>query len=312
MTTEFIEDRIWPRLTAAARGGKGLALIAVAYLSEGASRRLPLRRGSVVVVNASVDNVKKGSTCPADLLRLQKKGVRVFNVTNLHAKVYVFGRQAFIGSANASETSANRRKEAMVRTTERGVVADARAFVRGLCQEELGPETLASLQKLYRRPKFPGGTRRSRSKATGRVRAEYSPIRLAQLTRGDGYPEGSETAYQAGLRAAKSRRKHRKTHFLDEFRWNNDTIRRGDLVVQVVDEGDGPRLVTPPGSVLNTKRWSNGRSGCTFVYLEVPNLKRVRVNKLAKRLGRGAGKKLRRSGRVGGDLATKLREAWRR
>lgn len=311
MKTEFIDGRIWPYLTAAARGSKGPALVAVAYLSEGASRKLPLKRGSAVVVNASVENVKKGSTCPADLLRLHKKRIRVFNDTNLHAKVYVFGTQAFIGSANVSATSANRLKEAMVRTTERRVVADARDFIRGLCLEELGPETLASLQKLYRRPQFPGGGRRSRSKGTDRVEVEYSPIRLVQLIQKED-PEGSETAYQSGLRVAKSRRKHTKTHSLEVFRWHNDSIRRGESVVQVVAEGDGPSLVTSPGRVLNTKRWSNGRKSCTFVYLEVPNRKRVRVNKLAKRLGRGAGKKLKRSGPLRGELATKLRQAWRR
>ena len=135
MTTEFIEDGIWSRLTKAAKACRGPAVVAVAYFSEEAAALLPIPKGSQLVVDASEATVKCGLTCPADLLRLHKKGVRIFSVQNLHAKVYVFGAQAFIGSANASNSSATRLKEAMLRTTERDAVKAARAFVRELCSD---------------------------------------------------------------------------------------------------------------------------------------------------------------------------------
>lgn len=313
MSTEFIDDSIWHRLRQAAKKCRRPALVAVAYFGRGAAKLLPLRRGSRLVVDASELTVKQGLTCPADLLKLQKRGVRIFSVKNLHAKVFIFGGQAFIGSSNASRHSASRLKEAVLRTTEREAVNAAKAFVLEMCKDELGPESLKSLKKLYRPPKFPVGIAgHRRNRMPGTIKAEFSPLRLVKLELKDGYPEGSESAYEAGLREARSNRKYRSTHSLDEFEWASNSIRRGDTVIQIVDEGDGPALVTPPGRVTNIKQWSNGRRRCTFVFLEVPKRRRVRIDKLATRLGRGAKKRLDRSGFVSSDFADKLREAWRR
>ncbi len=312
MTTEFIEDSIWARLTNSARSCRGPAVVAVAYFSEGAAALLPLRKGSGLVVDASEGSVKAGQTCPADLIRLQKKGVRIFSVQNLHAKVYVFGTQAFIGSANVSNSSANRLKEAMILTTERDVVKAARAFIQEMCVDELGPESLKVLQQLYRRPHFPKGKiRRGSVKVAGTVKSEYSPLRLVKLSRID-YPEGSETAYETGKREANSRRTLRSTHVLEDFSWPKDLITGKEMIVQITREENDRIFVSAPGRVLKTKKWSNGRKSCTFVYLEVPKCRRIRVDNLAKRLGRDASKRLNRSGLVASDFADKLREAWRR
>jgi hypothetical protein len=140
----------------------------------------------------------------------------------------------------------------------------------------------------------------------GRVRPKLTRLRLAHLAIGD-HPVGSESALEQGRKAANEKRKHRRTHYLDEFRRANDSIRSGDTVVQLVDERNGPDLVTPPGEVIGTKNWSNGKRHCTFVFLEVPKRKRVRVDRLARRLGRGAVKKLKRSGLVAEEFAERLR-----
>lgn len=310
MGTEFIKDRIWSRLRHRARKCRTPALVAVAFFGEGAAGLLPLRKGSRLLVNASEQTVASGLTCPNDLLELRKRGVRIFSVKNLHAKVYVFGGQAFVGSPNASNNS-TRLLEAVLRTTDRQAVRAAKDFVRSHCQDELGTEELKRLKKLYRRPKFDGnGAARRTGKKPGRVKAEYSALRLVNLVLMGDFPEGSESAYEQGLREAKSKRTRKTTHFVDSFQWNNGSIRPGDSVVQVVDELDGPRFVTPPGHVTNVKPWSNGRQRCAFVYLEVPNVRRVRVNKLAKRLGRGAAKRLKRSGLVSSEFAEKLRKAF--
>lgn len=313
MTTEFIDAKIWSRLRRLARKCRRPASIAVAYFSKGAAKNLlPLRKGSRLVVDASEATVKSGLTCPSDLLELQAKGVRVYSVQNLHAKVYIFGGQAFIGSSNASQFSAYRLKEAMLRTTERGAVKAARAFVRDLCKEELGPEALKGLQKLYRRPKLPIGQKQRRPRDSRNVQAKYSGLRLVSLEL-CAYPEGSESANEQGRREAEARRRHRKTHELEEFRWHDNSIKKNEAIIQVVDVHDGrSSLVSPPGIVTNTKKWSNGRQSCTFVYLEVLNRRCTRLNKLAKRLGRGAAKRLKRSGRVASDFANKLRDVWSR
>ena len=92
---------------------------------------------------------------PADLRAMQKRGVRIYSIPNLHPEVYVFGGVAFTGSANASNHSAG--AEAVIQTTDKGIMQSARQFVRGLCLDELGPERLDHLAKLYRPPRFANG-----------------------------------------------------------------------------------------------------------------------------------------------------------
>jgi hypothetical protein len=310
MPTEFIESKIWSTLgrLAAARGKP--AHVAVAYFSKGAADLLPLRKGSRLAVNASEKCVKAGLTSPSDLIQLQKRGVKVYSVANLHAKVYCFESQAFIGSSNASQHSANYLQEAMLRTSDRRVVNAARAFVKNLCIEELGPEQLKRLKKLYRAPKLFGfeTTTKGRRKS-GKAHVELSRLRIAKLILGS-WPEGSESAHESGLAVANSRIENPETHQVDSFKWVNASFRKGDVVVQVLEEASNRVFVSPPGHVVNVKRWSNGHAKCVFIYVEVPIGRRKRVAKLAATLGRGAKKRLLRSGVVKSAFAERLRRAF--
>jgi phosphatidylserine/phosphatidylglycerophosphate/cardiolipin synthase-like enzyme len=56
-------------------------------------------------VDASEAAVQAGQTCPASLSSMLKRGVQVFSREGLHAKVFVFGTTAYIGSANVSGNS---------------------------------------------------------------------------------------------------------------------------------------------------------------------------------------------------------------
>src|SRR5437867_1112590 len=96
----------WPAITIAATENPTRSYIAVAYVGTGGAKLLPLRRGSMLVVDASRRAVSCGQTNPTDLLGLIKAGVRVYSVENLHAKVFVLGRLAFVGSTNVSTHSA--------------------------------------------------------------------------------------------------------------------------------------------------------------------------------------------------------------
>jgi hypothetical protein len=107
MASKLVTGRVWSHITAESPRERQPALVAVAYFGKGASDLLKLPTGSRLVVNASENGVKTGQTCPANLLRLLKRGVRIFSNPFLHGKVYVFGRCAAIGSANTSVNSAN-------------------------------------------------------------------------------------------------------------------------------------------------------------------------------------------------------------
>ena len=102
MSTVFLTQDIWPQLTKAISETRLRCAVAVAYFGKDASRLLPLPKGSCLVVDASERAVSSGQTCPADLIKLVERGVAVYSVPNLHAKVFVVGRTAYIGSTNVA------------------------------------------------------------------------------------------------------------------------------------------------------------------------------------------------------------------
>src|SRR6266567_7372820 len=105
MATEFISARIWPRLRRLAKTRRRRGYVAVPFLGTGAAKRLPLKRGDVLITKFDLATVRAGQVNPSEVVAFIKRGVEVHSVANLHAKVYVFGRVAFVGSANVSASS---------------------------------------------------------------------------------------------------------------------------------------------------------------------------------------------------------------
>ena len=286
--------------------------VAVAFFGQGAAKLLPLPEGSRLVVNAGERTVKAGLTCPAELKKLVNKGVRVYSIDNLHAKVFVLGNTAFIGSANVSRLSANTHVEAMLATTESGAVEDARQFVRDLCLHELGPEELDRLQAMYRPPRFPGNGRARRSQGKRNGEPELRRVLLAQLKLIPP-PEGSESAEESGRKVAEKRQKHPRRHILEDFwHFGKCPYRRGDTVVQILNDGNGRRMISPPGNVVHTRKWARGTKKCTFIYVELQKRRRMALDRLASRMGGDAKKRLERAGQVSRNFAERLLAAWNR
>lgn len=296
MTTELLSQDAWPALKQAARASKRPADVAVAYFGKGAASLLKLPKGSRLVVDASERAVSSGQTSPADLLKLLKAGVDVYTVPNLHAKVYVFGRRAFIGSANVSRNSSENLVEALLLTTDADAVAQAKAFVRGLFLHPLTPELLKHLQTLYRPPKIPGG---KPPKKAGANKPALPRLHLAQLVRYE-FEEAEVAAHEQGMAVAKKKRQHKRLWKLDSFRWHGTlNIAPGEVVLQVTTEDDGRRLVDPPANVIFVQNLPKGLGGGAFIFVEQPaDLRRRSAESLAKRLGEGGDKLLKRSGVV--------------
>jgi hypothetical protein len=78
MKTQFVTHDIWKSLTASAKAARKPSFVAVAYFGQGASKLLPLLAGSRLVVDASENAVKSGQTHPADLKKLQMRGVVIY------------------------------------------------------------------------------------------------------------------------------------------------------------------------------------------------------------------------------------------
>lgn len=307
MTSQFVSKGAWKLMTARAKSARKPALAAVAYFGKGASKLLPLPSGSHLVVDASEHAVKNGQTHPKDLKYLQKSGVVIFSRSSLHAKVFIFGNEAFIGSTNVSKRSSSVLTEALVKTSDRIVVRSAKTFVKGLCLDEMGPDRLDKLQKLYRPPQVPGA-----GPSPKRERTRLPRLRLAQLRLIDA-PEGSEATEEKGLKIAQSRRKKKRGYIVESFWWPGKCpYYEDDKVIQVTEYANGQRLIDAPADVLHTRVW-RGRNGreVTFVYLELPDVRRVSLETLAKRLGRGAKKNLHKNGIVRDeDFAEKLLANW--
>ncbi len=211
MTAQFITRGVWKSITASAKAARKPALVAVAYFGQGASKLMPLPAGSRLVIDASEGAVKSGQTHPADLIRLQKRGVVIYSYPLLHAKVYAFDGFAFVGSANASNRSAGTLREAVVKTSDQAVVRSARAFVRDLCRDELSPGRLDRMQKMYRPPRIPGGSKETRKASSRKAASGLPRLFLAQLELKD-LPEGSEAASEKGMKIAKARRNHGRSY----------------------------------------------------------------------------------------------------
>lgn len=308
MATTLLTKHIWRKLTAATKT-RAKPQVAVAYFGQGAAKLLPLPKGSRIVVDASEGAVKSGQTCPAELIKLPEKGVRIYSRKNLHAKIFVFGSKVFVGSANASLHSARVLREAMLVTADRKAVAAAQQFIRELSVQEIGPKTLSRLEKLYRPPRLPGRGRK-RSKEAQANSNDLPRVRLAQLSLIDP-PVESEAAEETGRETALKRMRMPKRYELEQF-WHGGTppFARGDIVIQVEDQGDGRYLVSPPGTVVNLRKWRGAKRKLTFIYVEVPPRRRISLAKLAKTLGRGWKKRLHRGGPVRRDLAQQLLQAW--
>jgi PLD-like domain len=240
VVTELVVGDVWARLIRTRRKGRRGAWVAVAYFGKGAARLLSLQKGSQLVVDASDNAVKSGLTCPNDLIVLLKKGVRIFSVANLHAKVYVFGTTALIGSANASRHSAQTLVEAMLLTTDRRVVEKSKAFVQSIAKNELGPEQLRRLQKLYRPPRrHLGGARRKNKPQGARVTASLPPMRLVRLVPAT-WSERDWAEHDVGTGIAQRRREHRRSWKLDDFQWfGAPTFQRGEKIVRVTRKDSG-------------------------------------------------------------------------
>ncbi len=302
-------DAVWPSLSSTARKSCSPAYAAIAYFGQGASKLLPLPKNSRVVVDASDAAVKSGQTCPTDLIAMQKRGIRIYSVPNLHTKVYVFQDAAFIGSANASNRSAGVLIEAMIQTNDRLIMRSARNFVRDLCLDELGPERLGRLAKLYRSPRFMNGAKLVVKKHD--VRPQLPRLLLAQLVNEPPPPETGRTA-RDGLESAKKKRKHGRQFVFDYFWWRGGVpFKVGDKVIQVTEENSRVSLVAPPADIIHLAKWRRKNRRITFAYYEHPKMRRVRLERLARRIGYGAKKKLQRDGLVRNKLfAEKLLAAF--
>lgn len=270
MTTHIVIDRPWPTIIKALRKQDGRAIAAVAYVTK---RLLPLRRGDVLVCDASRYSVTSGATDPRVLLAYLRAGVRLWHHPNLHAKAVVRGRVAVVGSANSSNASSSGQLSELVAIfNDRPAVAATRDRVEALVRRaiSLDPVTLKRLVPLYRPAKGLGGRRNAPASRNARPKARAWCIGTHYV---DEHPS-LEVARQRGTAKAEKSAKGilglrwtRTYKIDDDVSWTAATAKQfmlGDYMFDVLERS----TLRPPGTLVHIEPTTRHSDAVLFICRE--------------------------------------------
>lgn len=109
--TQLLSESIWTTIDKEWRK-HGRKRLAVAYVTQ--LRRARLKKGDVVITDASDAMIRAGQTNAAVLLELHKKDVAIFSRPRLHAKVLILPDCVVVGSANLSGSAQTLREAALL------------------------------------------------------------------------------------------------------------------------------------------------------------------------------------------------------
>ena len=298
MSVKLITEGIWNEITLAVKKSKIKSFVAVAYFGQNGAEMLPLKEGSTLLVDASEKAVKSGQTCPDELLKLYNKGVKIYSLEDLHAKIFIIGKTLYVGSTNVSGSSKNRLTEAVIKCTDKVSIDEAKAFIESICELEMGEEELTELQKMYVAPKFLGRGRKS-SKGT------QSDFYVYKLIKNEYTPKQEEEAIKGRIEAEKNRITKTR-HIVDEFIWTKDNkAKKGDVIFQITQEGK-KNYCSPPGRLIYTREVTEEKEDSIICFVEIPDRKRKNLELLTSSLDEKEIKSLNKSGRKSKSLAKKL------
>ena len=121
---------------------------------------MPLRKGDILVCDASDVAIRSRLTSVEALRTFRRRGVHLFSKAGLHAKVVTFPTSAWVGSGNASYNSEHKLIEAAVRVTgEQAKVVHKWAMTLATEDSAVSLEDLKRLQELKLAPYRPGPQR---------------------------------------------------------------------------------------------------------------------------------------------------------
>ena len=103
--------------------------VAVAYLS---SDIIKFKRNDYLIVDASSNAIKAGQTSKSLLTKYYKKGVNLFSLPFLHAKIFLFDNVLIIGSSNISKSSKDSLIEAGMISDEPKLITSAKSLITQL------------------------------------------------------------------------------------------------------------------------------------------------------------------------------------
>ena len=148
MARILVGPELWRELKRRAARSRSL-LAAVGYVGRHPRGLFRWPKQSVVVADLSERAVRTGASSARGALSLANKGVGVYRLPRLHAKVYLFDRSAIVCSANLSRESADALVEAGVVVTNRTEITGLRRNLLRLLRSSvlLDKKLLTSLMK---------------------------------------------------------------------------------------------------------------------------------------------------------------------
>ena len=147
---QIVRGDVWSNRSVIESAKKArVRMFCVAYVTQAQDNLF--RVGDVLVCDASRKAVTCGETDPNFLLKLFQKGVAIYSCEGLHAKCAVFDSVVLLGSANMSESSANRLVELAVLQRDSELAMKVQAFIGGLSNsaEKLSEKVLKRLCKSW-------------------------------------------------------------------------------------------------------------------------------------------------------------------
>jgi hypothetical protein len=259
----------WPAIRAAVGGAAGRVVAAIGYIGQDAHHWLPLKAGDVLVCDASERAVLNGATNPRHIADFLVAGVEVWSEEGLHAKVVVvLPRRAFVGSANASNNSANGLVEAVLETSDAAAVRALREFVMSRGHRRVDAEEVAQLIPLI--PK------RSRPQPVARrvavLPATVDRVAVIGISLGE-WSKNEQRFHDEHRDDARSDARHLGSGVridpVSVTPWVYDRLDAGDWVIEFED-----RRVYSPGVVVERAAYRDSR----MVWLARPRAPRTFVS----------------------------------
>lgn len=150
---KFLSNDIWTSIKSLSDKSRRTK-VAVAYFGTGAATQLTLKKGDTLLVAMTLGNVKVGQVNPFEVEKLYNKGVHIYNLANLHSKIYLFDKSVIIGSANVSSNSADTLIESGLLTDDSKAISQADSFIKAHCIEKIEQDYIEVCKKNYNPPKF--------------------------------------------------------------------------------------------------------------------------------------------------------------
>jgi hypothetical protein len=296
MDLEVFIDEPWQHIIRALRRQEGRTVAAIAYVTK---RLLDLRRGDILVCDASEHSVGLGQTDPKVLLGYLKKGVSIWSQPGLHAKAIARGQVAVVGSANSSNASADGNlMEFVAMVSRRSAAAAVRERIETIARRSisLDPVTLGRLAKKFRPSKEFRPVRRRYAGKKSETKSRAWCIGTDYI---DEHPD-IERARQRGTKLATKTaqsllgKRWRQSYTIDDdLSWSSQQAGRfelGDNIFEVLEN----KTLKPPGILVHFEPSETRHRSVLFICRD-KRLRARRLKNLQGRMGQAMVRLLRRA-----------------